>query len=263
MLLAIVGCDQHVTPQKGTIASATPAATDIVRRLGAADRLVGISRFDEPDAADELPRVGDANGLDWEQLAALRPATVAVGVDPARLSDGDHERAEELSVTLLNAHVVRLDDVAVVVARVGKAVGTNDAAERFLAQLGPARPQTDRSVLVLLDADLHLAAGRRNYIDDLITHVGGRNVIPAEMTDWPSIDAELLASLRPDAVVLLLPNANDATLQRAEAAWRRLPSAAVPAWEKVIIATEPTIMTPGWTGVTTLAGYLKNVVDEV
>ena len=267
---ASVGCgDSEPAPQPDTIASASPAATDVVLRLGARDQLVAVSRFDSAPEVADLPRVGDANGIDWETVAQVWPATIAVGIDPSRLPAGDRERAEAMRVELLDVQVVQLADVFGAVRDLARAVGLDpaEAQDRWVRDLERAAgvedqgKPSDARVLVLLDDDLSFVAGRGNYIDDLIAYAGGENAVPADFASWPTLDREALLSLDVDAVVLLLPGASDASLARAEAAWRALPAAALPAWEEVVVATEPYVMTPGWTGVETLASRLREAVE--
>src|SRR6184192_363303 len=54
-----------------TVASLSPAATDLLVGIGAADHLVAVSNYDaRRQEIEGLPRVGDYRTQDWEKLAA-------------------------------------------------------------------------------------------------------------------------------------------------------------------------------------------------
>jgi ABC-type Fe3+-hydroxamate transport system substrate-binding protein len=86
-------------PQKKqpTLASLSPAATDLLVGMGAADHLVAVSNFDaDRDQTRGLPRVGDYRTQDWEKLSALRPRKMIIQMRPERLPPGLGGRAQEL-----------------------------------------------------------------------------------------------------------------------------------------------------------------------
>src|SRR5215203_801101 len=84
LLTAAIGCDQNsstatqpATTRRVTVASLSPAATEILIGMGAGERLVAVSNFEPPrELTDKLPRVGDYQTTDWERLANLRPGVM-------------------------------------------------------------------------------------------------------------------------------------------------------------------------------------------
>ena len=59
------------------IVSLSPSITELVFSAGAGSKLVGASRYsDYPDGAKSVPEVGDASGLDFERILALKPDLV-------------------------------------------------------------------------------------------------------------------------------------------------------------------------------------------
>jgi len=64
-------------PAKVTVASLSPAATDLLIGMNLSDRLVAVSNYDrDRDGTRGLPRVGDYQTTDWERLALLRPGVM-------------------------------------------------------------------------------------------------------------------------------------------------------------------------------------------
>ena len=58
------------------VVTLTPSLTDIVLALGAGERLVGVSRFDERSEVARLPRVGGFVDPSVEAVLALHPDLV-------------------------------------------------------------------------------------------------------------------------------------------------------------------------------------------
>ncbi|MEM1010874.1 MAG: helical backbone metal receptor [Planctomycetota bacterium] len=249
-------------PQTSTsIASAAPSATDIVRRMGLEANLVARSSYDDAPELADLPVAGNALGIDWERLAQVRPNLLLIGTDERLLTDSDRRAAEELDITIVPAAVRRLADVTEVISRIAKAAGVGDPSASFSSELeafAPVGEPLDRPrILVALDPEVSFVAGRDNYIDDLIRHVGGENAVSDDYTSWPTLDQEALLSLRPDVVVVLLPDASPQVIAAAEERLARLAQIGGAAWEEATIATGSLVMTPGWTGTLSLAAELS------
>src|SRR2546426_11082993 len=76
-----------------TLASLSPAATDLLVGMGAGDHLIAVSNFDaERDETRGLDRVGDYRTQDWEKLSALRPQKMIIQMRPDRLPPGLRDR---------------------------------------------------------------------------------------------------------------------------------------------------------------------------
>ncbi|HVQ06346.1 MAG TPA: ABC transporter substrate-binding protein, partial [Burkholderiaceae bacterium] len=75
-----VNGDAVVLPQPARrIVSLAPHLTELLFAVGAGDRVVGtVAHADFPEAARQLPLVGDSAMLDLERIAALQPDLVLV-----------------------------------------------------------------------------------------------------------------------------------------------------------------------------------------
>jgi iron complex transport system substrate-binding protein len=196
------------------VASITPAGTDILVGIGAADHLVGISNFD-PDLPQTLgkPRVGDYQSIDWERLAALRPQVLVVQYGEDRIPAGLDQRCAELGIRLVNLKIDTLDDVFTQTQMLAEVI---DEPAKGRAAVARLRDQLQRvrarvaglpavsTAIVTGPSGLDLA-GPGEFLDDLLQIAGGRNV--AERTDrrYPTIDRELLVDMAPAVVIQLLP----------------------------------------------------------
>jgi ABC-type hemin transport system substrate-binding protein len=263
----LAGCDASDPPVNHGIASATPAATDVLLQLDAGHELVGVSSYDASPLVAELPRVGDAESLDWEQLAMLRPRVLMVGTATRNLPAGTAERADELGIELVNVRVDRLADLRTSVGVIANTVGSDPVAavarfDREVAEAaGDLRHDTPPKVLIMLDERLSFAVGRDNYIDDLLHNIGGINAVPVGRVAYPTLGRETLLSLDVDAVVLVLPGDEGRRTREAEANWKTLPADWAVPWKEVVVVTDAYALTPGWTGAIVLTRALREAVE--
>ena len=116
LALALTGCDSKTSPAATTqstsirIASLSPAATDLLIAMGAADHLQAVSNFDAAEINGRtLPRVGDYQTTDWETLASLHLQAMIIQMDPGRLSPAFADNAKAMGIKLID---VRLNTIA-------------------------------------------------------------------------------------------------------------------------------------------------------
>ncbi|HMO26587.1 MAG TPA: hypothetical protein PKB10_09985, partial [Tepidisphaeraceae bacterium] len=90
VLCGNIACQEadDATDRPMTVASLSPAATDLILGAGLDDRLVAVSSYDSADVARGRSRVGDYLTIDWEKLAEVRPRLMIIQVHPDRMPDG-------------------------------------------------------------------------------------------------------------------------------------------------------------------------------
>lgn len=251
-VLLIGGCDRGGTPAPallpGTrprIASLVPAATDLLIAMGAADHLVAVSNYDisRPETKG-LPRVGDYQSVDWEQIAGLRPDVMVVFMTPDRIPAGLKERADTLGIRLLNVRTERLADIINVADELGRAVREEGKAGALVSQIVGqivtageiGRFHAPVRTLLVRDKNAQGVVGRENFLNDVLEAAGGENVIKS--AGWPSLDREMLLSLKPEVIIQLLPEANQQTIDEATRLWHTMPEIPAVANGRVFILTD-------------------------
>jgi ABC-type Fe3+-hydroxamate transport system substrate-binding protein len=213
---------------------------------------VAVSNYchDNP-AAKNLPTAGDYQTTDWERLASLKPDLLLVFIARDRLPPGMVDRATELGIRVENVQTETIADVLSTLTRLGDLLGDPVPAQagrnRIASRLDALRAQAAsepgvRTLLVVGESGLSLV-GRGGFLDELLAIAGGINVGAELGPRYPSLDEEKLASLKYDAVIVLLPSASPATADAARQGWtRRLgPSSPV----KVTILTDWYLLLPG------------------
>ncbi len=234
-------------PAPRRVVCLVPSATELVFALGAGDRVVGVSAFDDyPPEVTRLPRIGGMTNPSFEGIAALRPDAV-VGVEgPTDLTA--LRRLRSLGVRVV---VPRVESVAEVLSAVDlfgrllhreaeaaalhrRIAGELDAVRTRVA--GRPRPKT----LVVLGRRPLVVAGPGSWIDEVLTLSGGANAVTGGGR-YPTIPRESLDGLSPEAILDLTGHADGAQLQ-GELAGLDLPAIRA---HRVSTFSDPMFLRPG------------------
>ena len=234
-----------------TVASLSPAATEILIGLGLGERLVAVSNYDQPrQATKDLPRVGDYQTTDWERIATLGPGIMITQFGPNRLPEGMLQKADQLNIRLVNVSITRLHDIFSAMTTLAEAVGEADRGAAGVAAMrakldAVASASTGRKVrtLIVTSADARGVAGRDNYLHDVLTIAGGENVI-APGAPYPTIDREMLIELDPEVILQLLPEASPQVRESAARVWQSLPGLRAVREGRVHVIDDPWALNP-------------------
>jgi iron complex transport system substrate-binding protein len=241
------------------VVSLAPSLTDTVVALGLADRLVGVTRYDDAPEVARLPRVGGFLDPSPEAVLGLAPDLVLW------LTDGGALPAVRtiagLGIPVRALPVVSVADALAAARLVGEALGDRAAGEREARRLGEAveraraRGAGRRPVRVLLVVGREplVVAGPGSYPDELVRIAGGENVVRGQRP-WPVFSMEKAVALDPELVIDAAVNEPPEGLQRLAAipavrrgAVHRLPNddalrpgpRMVPALEDLVAAIHP------------------------
>ncbi len=238
------------------IVSTVPAATLNLTLIGAADRLVGVTKYDTlylPAAQQDLPVVGDYETMNYERLVGLHPTAVIVQTDVARLSPRLKELADAHQMEVVNIKLDTLSDLWETVRKIGKVAGKEAEAERAVtrAQAELAAIQKEHAgakrvrVVYALSENPVMVVGGKTFVDEMLTMAGAENVGATVGDGWPIIGTEALAKLAPD-VLLVSAAGQPAQVGGAEdprvAKWLRLPMPAAKAGRVYLITEGNSLM---------------------
>lgn len=206
-------------PAPRRIVCLVPSATEMVFALGAGDRVVGVSAFDDyPPEVTRLPRIGGMTNPSFEGIAALRPDAV-VGVEgPTDLAV--LRRLRSLGVRVVVPRVESVAEVLSGVDLLGRMLHRRPEAaalrQRISGDLaavrarvaGRPRPKT----LIVLGRRPLVVAGPGSWIDEVLVIAGGANAVTMGGR-YPTIPRESLASLLPEAILDLTGHAEGGPLR--------------------------------------------------
>ena len=199
----------EVRDRPGRIVSLVPSVTEVLYALGVQDRVAGVTRFCTfPAEAQSKPKVGGYADPSLEAIVALAPDLVFGSADatPPLLID----RLEGLGIPVYVVYPRSLASTVAMLRRVGRVVGAARAGERLAAGLERTVAEVrDRvrdlprpRVLLCVMVEPLVVAGPGTLAHDLIATAGGRNVVPAGPSRYPTWGPESLLAADPDVVVV-------------------------------------------------------------
>jgi iron complex transport system substrate-binding protein len=204
-----VNGDAVVLPQPARrIVSLAPHLTELLFAVGAGDRVVGtVAHADFPEAARQLPLVGDSAMLDLERIAALQPDLVLVwrhGNAPQQL-----RRLATLKLPTY-AHEARaladisrgLRDLGTLTGQASDASRRADAFDRAVDTLR-ARHLGQRRLRVFYQVwpQPLITLNGEHLISQALDVCGADNVFAAQRLLTPTVTEEAVLLADPDAIV--------------------------------------------------------------
>lgn len=189
------------------VISLVPSATLTLRVIGADDRLVGRTDYDDEPWASALPSVGGGLEPNLEAIVTLRPDLVVrfAGSQDRRTP----QRLDDLGIPHIAVRPDGIADVLETVRLLGQATGRRAEADslttaiRFdLARLeARVAPLPRKSVAYVLGGTPPWVAGPGTYIHELVTLVGGDNVFADLGALYAPVSPEEVRSRRIEVVL--------------------------------------------------------------
>ena len=189
------------------IVSLLPSVTETVCALGACDKLVATDRFsDWPAEVRALPKAGGLDDPQIEIVVRLQPDLVLIS-DTQRIMD----RLRELGVATFALKSERYSSIARTVTALGEILGLADRAallnrqidaqvQGLSAQMLARRHGTPPTVYFEVDRTPY-AAGPSSFIGELLTLLGARNIVTADLGAFPRLNPEYIVRNNPDVIM--------------------------------------------------------------
>lgn len=245
------------SPPRSRIVSLVPSATETLLAMGAGDRLVARTRYDEQAELASLPSVGGGIDPSLEFLAELAPDLVVLW-PAAGNSASLRGRLDALGVAWYGARVQSLEDFRRLARNLGRLTGAVAAADSLVAEvdddLTAARAdwagRAPVEAAYIVQRDPPMIAGPGTFLDSVLAAGGASNVFADMDGPWPMVSLEELVWRDPEYVVLPVAGLG------AGAGWRT-PGAPAEASSAVARLTG----SPGWRAVPAVAAGRIATVD--
>jgi iron complex transport system substrate-binding protein len=205
------GTEVTIEARPERIVSLSPANTETVFTLGAGDRLVGGTDFDDyPPEAVEAVDAATYTGVNMEQVVALEPDLILAAGNFFTPPD-DIARMRELGYPVVVLYAPDVPTVMADIKLIGTTIGAADEAEALTAQItmdmdaishaASATGSTPR-VFYELGAEPEIyAPAPDSFLADMIVRAGGDPITTADPAMW-SIPLEELVVADPEIIVL-------------------------------------------------------------
>jgi iron complex transport system substrate-binding protein len=189
------------------VVSVSPGTTEALFAIGARERVVGRSRFDDwPKEALALPIVGGFVNADLEAILQLQPDLVVGAPGPASVRLADQLRAR--GVASWFPSIDSFDAIDQMMLGLGDRTGHAGEARAVVQRLDDASRAVERAVaaqpsprvLVVFAIAPIVAAGPHDFVDDMVRRARATNVLDAG-GPWQTLGFEQVIQLDPDVVI--------------------------------------------------------------
>ncbi len=198
-----------VTLQKPAqrVVALAPHVTELLFAAGGAEKIVGaVSYSDYPEAAKQVPRVGDNRQVDMERLLAMKPDLLVVWRHGT--SERQIDQLRQLGIPIFHSEPKKLDQIADNMEKMGKLLGTepaaNGAAKELRQKLASLRAQYAsrppvRTFYQVWDKPLYTLNGE-HIVSDALKVCGGQNIFADQKVTAPVVSVEAVLEADPEAV---------------------------------------------------------------
>ena len=218
----------HFSTPPQRIISLTPHLTELLFAVGAGAQIVGVdSASDYPDAARNLPRVGDFSRIRLERILALKPDLIVAWSGGNRAAD--LHGVAQLGIPVLHTEARQLDDVSRLLTILGKVTGHSvtgtAAAQAYQMQLSALKKRYARAeplpVFYQLWERPLMTVGGSHWISEALRVCGARNLFAELDGVAPVVSREAVLQRMP----ALIAGAGDVSgLRDAWQVFTRLPA---------------------------------------
>ncbi|UZN23244.1 ABC transporter substrate-binding protein [bacterium 3DAC] len=195
----------YKTPKR--IVSTAPSITEILFAIGAGDRVVGRTDFDNyPPEVKKIPSIGGFSTPSYEKIISLRPDLVISAKSfPKQLFD---KLAAQLPVMVLDPH--SLKDIANDIRKVGIVTGLYrnaqgvafkvEAIERAVRAF--TGNHQDKKVFFVLWYNPIMSTNKTTFIGQMLEDIKVNNIASDLQSPWPMVNPEYLLQNDPDIIIM-------------------------------------------------------------
>lgn len=200
------GTEVKIEKKPERIVSVMPGTTEIAYAVGAGDKIVGVSNYDNyPEDVKKKEKVGDLK-VNIEKVVSLEPDIILADTGNGEAIDA--LRKTGLPVVVMEAKT--FDEIYKSIEMIGKATGNDAKAAEVVGKMKTdvqdvqdkvkAVPQEKRpNVWIEVDPSL-FTAGTGTFMHDLVTLAGGKN-IAGDLDGWKQLSEEKVLQRNPDVIM--------------------------------------------------------------
>jgi iron complex transport system substrate-binding protein len=250
--LLVTGAAQ---PTPTRIISLVPALTEMAFAIGAGDKVVAVSSYDEdPPQVRALPKVGALIDPDVERIISLRPDLVLLYGSQADLMT----QLTRASIPYFEYRHGGLSGVTNTIRllgqRLGHATQANTLSSSIESRLSALRHRTaklgkPRTLLVFGRESGSLrsiyASGGRGFLHDMLEAAGGINVFADVQAESVEASTEMILTRAPEVILELHSMAPPAGQRHEIDSWNRLASLPAVRTNRIYQLTGKSLVVPG------------------
>lgn len=197
-------------PEKiGRAVSLAPNLTEIVFAVGAGDKLVGRTSYDNfPPEAEKIQAIGDTMSPNIENIVALKPQIVLVST--ASQIENFTQTLDRQNIAYFVTNPQSLEGIYKSINQIGEIFGTETEArktveilQKRVAAVEEKTGNTEKvEVFLQISREPLYTIGADSFLTDLIERAGGASVTKNVPTAYPKLSKETALALNPDVIIL-------------------------------------------------------------
>jgi iron complex transport system substrate-binding protein len=247
------------------IVSLVPSHTDAIVALGAADRMIARTQWDEYAVLADLPSIDDALTPSVEWLVSQRPDLVIAWPDlQARTVVA---RLRQFGIPVYASGVESVADARRSLSDLGRMLGLEGRADSILAGMdavldsvrADAASRPRYRFVYLIGLEPPFVAGPGSFIDELLSVSGGDNLFRDSAQPWPQVGVEAILARDPDVVIVSTASAEATDRLRTVPGWRDLRAVR----EGRLFHVDPSLINRPGPNVVIAARALSGLLSEV
>ncbi len=190
-------------PQR--IVSLLPSLSEVVCALGQCQRLVGTDRYSNfPESLRSVAKVGGGLDPSVEAVLALRPDVVLLATSSPAAA-----RLSALGLKVVAIEPKNHADVRRALELLGQLLEVPDALRIWhdidsgVTAAAQTLPASLKGVRVYFEVNsAPYAAGESSFIGQTLTRLGVRNIVPAELGQFPRVNPEFVVRANPGVIMV-------------------------------------------------------------
>ncbi len=194
------------------IIAMVPSDVEILYELGAGGQIAAVGEYcDWPAEALDKPSVGTGENTSVEQLIALQPDLVIIGV---MAQDAAHSEAlTSAGIPVMVTDSQTIEDTYITIGKIGTLAGKSAEADKLVEFMknkfaeitanAENSPLAERKSAYVEVSPLEFGlftCGKGTFIDELMTIAGVNNAF-GDMEGWPMISEEQVIGRNPDVIL--------------------------------------------------------------
>lgn len=185
------------------IISLAPSNTEILFAVGAGDKVIGVTTFDDyPEEVLQIEKIGDFNGMNLERIIELEPDLV---INYGEGITEETQRLVEAGIQIAGFEPESIEEIVETIKRVGILTGKVAESETLAGEMlkkeaeliGMVQGLKKKTVFYEIWHEPLMAAGPGSFVDQLIQLAGGINVAGDAESEYPQFDLEQLIERNP------------------------------------------------------------------
>ena len=189
--------------------SLAPNLTEIVFAVGAGDKLVGRTSYDNfPPEAEKIQAIGDTMNPNIENIVALKPQIVLVST--ASQIETFTQTLDRQNIAYFVTNPQSLEGIYKSINQIGEIFGKETEAKNLVENLQKrvaaveekTRNIEKKKVFLQISREPLYTIGADSFLTDLIERAGGVSATKDVPTAYPKLSKETALALNPDVIIL-------------------------------------------------------------